>query len=248
MCMCEMFPLCVGSQEHPSWCWQQAQASLWPLSKRMATATRRPQDTVNQQLSQASAMACKDPSSLSPLTGWSFHPSIHPPQSFTTPLPSRSAFNRERTATNSSSSFFCFLNLSLPPLNCHEGLSFFLLSNERFESQRINFLTFRIDYINFSYVYFIWMGNGLCTMGGLVCGKSWSSPKKKKREPHKHTKVCCEASGLHSVVRRNNVEPLPFDVREQLLLSDCKMHLIIVYSDTWPLLPSPQSWNTTLSH
>lgn len=70
----------------------------------------------------------------------------------------------------------------------------------------------------------------------------------KKRKPHKHTKVCCEASGLHSVVRRNNVEPLPFDVREQLLLSDCKMHLIIVYSDTWPLLPSPQSWNTTLSH
>lgn len=29
-----------------------------------------------------------------------------------------------------------------------------------------------------------------------------------------------------------NVEPLPFDVCEQLLLSDCKMHLIIVYSDT----------------
>lgn len=63
----------------------------------------------------------------------------------------------------------------------------------------------------------------------------------KKKKPHKHTKVCCEASGLQSVVRRNNVEPLPFDVREQLLLSDCKMHLIIVYSDTWPLLPSPQS-------
>lgn len=65
--------------------------------------------------------------------------------------------------------------------------------------------------------------------------------KTRKKKPHKHTKVCCEASGLHSVVRRNNVEPLPFDVCEQLLLSDCKMHLIIVYSDTWPLLPSPQS-------
>lgn len=64
---------------------------------------------------------------------------------------------------------------------------------------------------------------------------------KTRKENHTNTKVCCEASGLHSVVRRNNVEPLPFDVREQLLLSDCKMHLIIVYSDTWPLLPSPQS-------
>lgn len=45
-------------------------------------------------------------------------------------------------------------------------------------------------------------------------------------------KVCCEASDLHSVVRRINVEPFPFDVCEQLLLSDCKMQLIIVYSDT----------------
>lgn len=27
------------------------------------------------------------------------------------------------------------------------------------------------------------------------------------------------------------LEPFPFDVCEQLLLSDCKMHLIIVYSD-----------------
>lgn len=70
------------------------------------------------------------------------------------------------------------------------------------------------------------MGNGLCTMGGLVGRASPLLNLKKKK------KVCCEASDLHSVVRRINVEPFPFDVCEQLLLSNCKMHLIIVYSDT----------------
>lgn len=51
-------------------------------------------------------------------------------------------------------------------------------------------------------------------------------------------KVCCEASDLHSVVRRINVEPFPFDVCEQLFLSNCKMQLIIVYSDTNKMLCS----------
>lgn len=37
-------------------------------------------------------------------------------------------------------------------------------------------------------------------------------------------------------MRRINVEPFPFDVCEQLFLSDCKMHLIIVYSDTKKML------------
>lgn len=181
MCMCDMFPLCVGSQEHPSWCWQQAQASLWPLSKRMATATRRPQDTVNQQLSQASAMACKDPSSLSPLTGWSFHPSIpHSPSPHHYPLalPSTGRGEQQQTRLHLSFVFKPFFT----PLKLPWRTQFLFCCQTKGLNHRFNFLTFRIDYINFSYVYFIWMGNGLCTMGGLVCGKSWSSPKQEKKK------------------------------------------------------------------
>lgn len=58
-----------------------------------------------------------------------------------------------------------------------------------------------------------------------ACGDEPESSSSQKE------KVCCEASDLHSVVRRINVDPFLVDVCDQLLLSDCKMHLIIVYSD-----------------
>lgn len=105
----------------------------------------------------------------------------------------------------------------------------FLLSEKKIASQRLIFshsvltrLTLLLSILfEWEMVYVQWG----------ACGKSQSSSQFKK-------KVCCEASDLHSVVRRINVEPFPFDVCEQLLLSDCKMHLIIVYSDTKKMLCS----------
>lgn len=82
--------------------------------------------------------------------------------------------------------FLLFLNLSLPPLKLPWRTQFLFCCQTKGLNHRFNFLTFRIDYINFSYVYFIWMGNGLCTMGGLVCGKSWSSPKQEKKTTQTH--------------------------------------------------------------
>lgn len=105
MCVCVL-------QAHLSWCWQRAPAYLWPLSKPTATATRRLQDTVSQQLSQALATACKDPTPFSPHAGWSYHPSIsHSPSPDTRPLLSHSALYREQEIMQTNLlSPFCFFN------------------------------------------------------------------------------------------------------------------------------------------
>lgn len=202
--MFEMFPLCVGLQEHPSWCWQQAQAYLWPLSKRMATATRRPQDMVNQQLSQASAMACKDPSSSSPLTGWSFHPSIpHSPSPHHYPLALPSTGRRERQQTCLHLSFLVFFKLFFtpPPLKLPWRTQFYfccqtkgLNHKDLISSHSVLTTLIFLMFILFEWemVYVQWEGWYVGRAGLL-----------QKKKPHKHTKVCCEASGLHSVVRRN---------------------------------------------
>lgn len=63
------------------------------------------------------------------------------------------------------------------------------------------------------------MGNGLCTTEGLWEEQVLFSVYKK---------VCCEASDLHSVVRRIIVEPFPFDVCDQLFLSNYKMQLLYI--------------------
>lgn len=91
------------------------------------------------------------------------------------------------------------------------------------------------------------MGNGLCTREGLWEELVFSVEK-----------VCCEASDLHSVVRRINVEPFPFDVCEQAssvqlynAINYCifrhkKKCYVLLYLNMRLPRPWPQSWNTTL--
>lgn len=152
--------LCVCLQARLSWCWQQAPVYLCPLSKATATATRHLQVTPSQHLSQASATACRDP-----------------------PL-------HQAGATNPSSLSFTRLVslsivLSLCPLQGNRWYcrpiyffiphlffklswrtQFFLLS-KKYNFIKFDFLTFRIIYNNFAFVYFIWMGSGSCTMEGM---------------------------------------------------------------------------------
>lgn len=104
-----------------------------------------------------------------------------------------------------------------------DSVIFLLSKNKIFIKIDFSHIPYWLD--KFFFCLFYLNGKWFMYKGGLVGRASPLLSKKKK-------KICCEASDLHSVVRRINVEPFPFDVCEQLPLSDCKMQLIIVYSDS----------------
>lgn len=111
---------------------------------------------------------------------------------------------------------FSFLCFHPSFFNLSWRTQFFLLSKNKNSS---NDFFFSHSMLNRWIFVLFYLGNGLYTKEGLWEELVLFSVL---------NKFCCEASDLHSVVRRINVEPFPFCVCEQLLLSNCKMQLLYI--------------------